>query len=182
MKLNYLFNDFKDCERAAKASLLKSKQRRKQQFQHSIEHLKQDAVCGDPREKWASELPSKNLNSSAHKSNPALMPARNRPAFQNSTLRDLVGLHSSGGGGRADDSYTMQTSQPRQQIKRAQTNHAHQRPNLQQSKTLEMQQKIREKMPGCSKSGVLKTHLVTHGGAASYSRVVDGTETFFSQR
>ena len=77
MKLNYLFNDFKDCERAAKASLLKSKQRRKQQFQHSIEHLKQDAAFPDSTEKWASDLASKNLNSSVHKSNPALMPTNN---------------------------------------------------------------------------------------------------------
>ena len=33
MKLNYLFNDFKDCERAAKTSLLRSKQRRRAQQQ-----------------------------------------------------------------------------------------------------------------------------------------------------
>ena len=45
-----------------------------------------------------------------------------------------------------------------------------------------MQQKIREKMTGYSKSGVLKTHLVTHGGPSGFSKVADGTETFFTQR
>lgn len=48
MKLNYLFNDFKDCERAAKTSLLKSKQRRRQQLkekqvQQSFQHVDRDS-------------------------------------------------------------------------------------------------------------------------------------------
>ena len=66
MKLNYLFNEFTDCDRAAKASLLKSKQRRKHGYQHSIDQLKNECtkktnqVVSHSREKWASELAAKH--------------------------------------------------------------------------------------------------------------------------
>ena len=99
MKLNYLFNEFKDCERAAKASLLKSKQRRKQAYQHSIEALKNDRTrtnASNSREKWASDLAAKhNLNTSAHKSNPSLVPtAQTKPNLYNNNLRNIMGLDS----------------------------------------------------------------------------------------
>jgi len=43
MKLNYLFNDFVDCERAAETSLLRMKRRRQHQFvQPEFKNTKKD--------------------------------------------------------------------------------------------------------------------------------------------